>query len=91
MPCGDGAGFLGGRTSETPQQPLRGPSKAKAGHAYARQCKNKDLEADAFEIRKRAERLLRRRRSAGAAPRPYAGVTCNSWAADAGVTAQPTP
>jgi hypothetical protein len=27
-------------------------------NAYARQCKNKDLEADAFEIRKRAERRL---------------------------------
>jgi hypothetical protein len=29
-----------------------------SAHAYARQCKNKDLEADAFEIRKRAERRL---------------------------------
>lgn len=32
--------------------------KAIAIKAYARQCKNKDLEADAFEIRKRAERRL---------------------------------
>ena len=32
--------------------------KAVAIEAYARQCKNKDMEADAFEIRKRAERRL---------------------------------
>jgi N6-adenosine-specific RNA methylase IME4 len=32
--------------------------KAIAIKSYARQCKNKDLEADAFEIRKRAERRL---------------------------------